>query len=259
MGLARRLGLIGLLAVGLPGAASAADMAEYAPAPEVWSGWYFRADIGFSNQRVGSLYNILYEGTDVTNVFKDFSAAPFGGFGIGYQVNNWFRLDITGEYRGKSNFDGLDTYTYDDGGPIVTRVDDYDGNKSEWTFLANAYFDIWDFHGFKPFIGVGLGTSYNIISDFTDVDPTDGDTFDPSYAYAKDTGTWNFAWAVYAGIGYQVTERLTIEAAYRYLDLGKAQSGDLIAYDGTNNYNNPMHFNNLTSHDFKVGFRFALN
>jgi opacity protein-like surface antigen len=244
---------------GLPGAAMAADMPEYAPAPEVWSGWYFRADIGYSNQQVGSLYNILYEGTDVTNVFKDFSAAPFGGIGIGYQLNNWFRVDVTGEYRGKANFDGLDTYPYDDGGPIVTRIDDYDGNKSEWTYHANAYFDLSNWHGIKPFVGVGIGASYNIISDFTDTDPTSGDTFTASYAYGADTGIWNFAWALYAGLGYEVTDRLTIEVAYRYINLGNAQSGDLVAYDGTNDYNNPMHFNNITSHDFKVGFRFALN
>ena len=28
--------------------------------------------------------------------------------GVGYQFNNWFRGDITGQYRGKSNFKGTD-------------------------------------------------------------------------------------------------------------------------------------------------------
>ena len=67
------------------------------------------------------------------------------------------------------------------------------------------------------------------------------------------------AWAVYAGLGYQVNEKLTLEAAYRYISLGNAVTGDLIAYDGTNTIVNPMHFNNLTSNDFKLGFRYSLN
>ncbi len=40
------------------------------------------------------------------------------GLGVGYQFNNWFRGDITGQYRGKSNFKGLDMLTFDDGGVV---------------------------------------------------------------------------------------------------------------------------------------------
>ena len=35
------------------------------------------------------------------------------------------------------------------------------------------------------------------------------------------------------------------------------QSGDLIAYTGTNTVYNPMEFRHLTSQDFKVGLRYA--
>jgi hypothetical protein len=45
--------------------------------------------------------------------------------------------------------------------------------------------------------------------------------------------------------------------AYRYLSLGDGRSGDLIAFDGTNNFNNPMHFKDITSHDVKLGVRWA--
>ena len=62
-----------------------------------------------------------------------------------------------------------------------------------------------------------------------------------------------------AGLGYQISPNQTIEVAYRYLDLGKAQSGDLIAFDGTNNINNPMQFNHLTSQDVKFSIRYKFN
>src|SRR5688572_2821013 len=70
--------------------AMAADMGvPYIPEAPRYGGWYLRGDIGFSNQHVGSLYNILYDTTDVTHVFANFDAAPFGGIGIGYQFNNY--------------------------------------------------------------------------------------------------------------------------------------------------------------------------
>ena len=56
-------------------------------------------------------------------------------------------------------------------------------------------------------------------------------------------------------MGYQVTDRLTIDLAYRYLDMGDGVTGDLIAYDGTNTVVNPMHFEDLTSHDVMLGIR----
>jgi len=55
-----------------------------------------------------------------------------------------------------------------------------------------------------------------------------------------------------------VTPGFTIDLAYRYIYLGDAETGDLIAYDGTNNTYNPMKFEDLTSQDFKVGLRWAL-
>jgi len=55
-----------------------------------------------------------------------------------------------------------------------------------------------------------------------------------------------------------VTEAFTVELAYRYLDLGDAESGDLCAYDDpTCGTDNPMEFNDITSHDVKLGVRYT--
>ncbi len=96
-------------------AANAADMPQlppvYIPQIEEYSasGWYLRGDIGMSNQRVGSMFNVLYDtASSVTNVQKDFDSAPTFGLGIGYQFNHWLRADLTGEYRGKATFHGFD-------------------------------------------------------------------------------------------------------------------------------------------------------
>jgi opacity protein-like surface antigen len=222
--------------------------------PPAFGGWYLRGDIGFSNQRVGNLDNALYANFDSVNrVHYDFDAAPIFGLGVGYRVNKWFRADITGEYRAKADFDGLDIgfIEGDPDGPFFPN--DYNGGKSEWLALANLYVDLGSYWGITPFVGAGIGASRNTIHNFTDTATVQG-----SVAYADDDSDWNFAWALYAGLGYEVTPALTMELAYRYVDLGDAKSGDLVRFDGVNEVNNPMEFEDLTSHDVRLGFRYAL-
>jgi opacity protein-like surface antigen len=203
-----------------------------------------------SNQQVRSLYNVLYEtAASVINIQKGFDAAPF--FGIGYQWNNWLRFDVTGEYRAKAAFRGFDIAT-DDFGNVFP--DQYFASKFEWVFLANAYFDLGTWWCLTPFVGVGVGMAYNRIHDFKD----DNIPW-ASVAFGETTGKWNFAWALHAGVAYKVTPGFTVELAYRYIDLGDAQSGDLVTYLGGNMVNNPMHFRDITSHDFKMGVRWSLD
>ena len=231
-------------------AAQAADMPQ--PVPEiVVRGWYLRGDIGYSNQHVDELDNALYDSYDsVDNIYKDFDGAPFFSAGIGYRWNHWFRTDITGEYRSKSDFDGLDIAHQGVFPPEIP--DNYTAKKSEWVALLNGYLDIGTWHGITPFVGAGVGAANIKISDFTDV----GVNVD-SVAFGDNHDEWNFAWAAYAGLAFDVTDAFTVELAYRFLDLGDAQSGDLVGFDGTNNIDNPMKFKDITSHDLKLGVRYT--
>jgi opacity protein-like surface antigen len=240
-------------------AASAADMPElpmkYPVVEEFAAGWYLRGDIGMSNQKVGSLYNVLYDtASSVTNVHKEFDSAPIFGIGIGYQWNHWMRFDLTGEYRGKSSFHGLDIVR--SGGDTYT--DEYQFKKSEWLILLNAYLDLGTWYHFTPFIGAGIGASKITIHGFTDTCVIVNVCTGGSVATGATASTWNFAWALHAGVAYKATSNLTIELAYRYVSLGDAQSGDLVTYLGGNTINNPMHFRDITSHDLKLGVRWNL-
>src|SRR4051812_19183561 len=100
-------------------AAFAADMAiapppAYAPPPVVedFGGWYLRGDIGFSNQRVNRLDNVLDANNLTSRQNLAFGTAGIFGLGAGYKFNNWFRADVTGEYRGNSQFFGTDQISY---------------------------------------------------------------------------------------------------------------------------------------------------
>ncbi len=252
------------------GIAAAADIIEppVYEAPEVVpapvGGWYLRGDIGMSSQQLhGGLSNALFADTDAFDFLDSgtFSSAPTFRAGIGYQFNPWFRADATVEYRGKANFSALDRYSC--AGPVPGCADadpttfdgsnQYTANKREWVIMGNAYVDLGSWRGITPYVGAGIGASQNTISSFQDIN-----TPNLGVAYGNSASEWNLAWALHAGLGIQVNDRLTLDLGYSYLHLGDAHSGDLITYTGTNTVNNPMVFNDLTSHDFKFGLRYAL-
>jgi opacity protein-like surface antigen len=244
----------------------AAPPPVYAPPPAEFGGWYLRGDIGFSNQSVKRLNNALDTTLLTQDQRLDFATAGTFGLGVGYQFNNWFRADITGEYRGKSSFSGLDLNTFNYGGFVHNGSDKYTANKSEWLFLANAYVDLGTWWCVTPFIGAGVGTSRVTVSGFTDQGLTDAvDGFPATYgaspglAYADSASKWNFAWAVYAGLAYKISPSVTLELAYRYVDLGDGITGDIKTYQGGNAVYNPMTFKDLTSHDLKFGVRWNLD
>ena len=231
---------------------------EYIPPEPVYGGWYLRGHIGMSNQQVKSLSNVLFTAPGVNDFQirdKNFEAGPTFALGAGYKVNNYLRVDGIVEYRGEVGFHGLDTWV--DGGGNA-RYNNYTAKKSEWLLMANAYADLGDFHGVVPYVGAGIGASRNTIHSFRDmgIDPT---TNAPTMGYAGAASKWNLAWALHAGVGIKATDRMTIDLGYSYLNLGHAQSGDIVTYTGVNAVDNPMHFRNITSHDFKLGVRYALN
>jgi opacity protein-like surface antigen len=253
-------GFAAVFAIAAHSGAHAADM-PYLPRVEIpvveeFGGWYLRGDIGMTNQRIKELYNNDYNlVTSVNTAQKGFDSAMLFGIGVGYQFNNWFRADLTGEYRSRSNFHGLDIVR--SGGSTYT--DEYTGSKSEWLMLLNGYVDLGTWYNLTPFVGAGIGASYNTIHDFKDTCSIVSVCTGGSVATGKDNSKWNFAWALHAGVAYKVTNAFAVELAYRYVNLGDASSGDLVAYNGTNQRFNPMEFRGITSHDFKLGLRWMLD
>ncbi len=220
-----------------------------APVPE-FSGWYLRGDIGMTNQRVRSADNVQiatatgFEWIDPMS----FDSGMLFGIGVGYLYNDWLRFDLTGEYRGKTALRGLDHYT--SGGNTFTN--NYNGTKSEWLFLANAYADLGTWWCITPFIGAGIGLAHITLDNFRD-----DNIIAAGGGYANAGSKTNFAWAVHAGLAYKVTSNFSVELAYRYVDLGDGVTGDVINYSGANTINNPWTFKNITSHDVKLGLRWV--
>jgi opacity protein-like surface antigen len=237
-------------------AAQAADLGFPPPPPvQEFSGWYLRGNVGMTNQRVDKLTNVVAPGTAVDTKFLTFDSSPFFGLGVGFQANKWLRFDVTGEYRANAHFHGNQVATF---GTIILP-DDYHASKSEWLFLANAYVDLGTWWCLTPFVGAGIGESRNTISSFVDTGATQAGATILSTTFGRDASQWNLAWALYAGLAYQVNPGLSLEFAYRYVNLGGASTGPTNSFDGITVVNaTPFVFHNLTSNDFMFGMRWML-
>jgi opacity protein-like surface antigen len=245
-------------------AAFAADMpimpppAYAPPPPQEFSGWYLRSDVGMTNQSIKSLNNPDPNAVLFTQTGVGFDSSPLFDVGVGYQFNNWFRADVTGQYRGRANFHGSQFTDVFAGSALV---DNYAASKSETVVMLNGYVDLGTWWCITPYIGAGIGASYNRISDFRD--DGFGNTFGVarpvSFVYATDAGKWNFAWAAHAGLGYKITPNATVELGYSYMNLGDATTGTNSNFAGTATPQFPWTMHDITSHDLKLGVRWNLD
>jgi len=253
-------GAVSLLASG----AFAADLPiaappMYAPPPPAeFGGWYLRGDIGMTNQQMKSLNNPDPNAVLFTQVGMGFDSATLFDLGVGYQFNNWFRADVITQWRGRANFHGSQ---FTDAFSGSALVDNYSGSKSEAVVMVNGYVDLGTWWCVTPFIGAGVGASYNKISGFRD--DGFGDSFGvarpSSFVYAADAGKWNLAWALHAGLGYHVTPNVALELGYSYMNLGDATTGVNSNFAGTATPQFPWTMKDITSHDLKLGVRWYLD
>ena len=80
--------------------------------------------------------------------------------------------------------------------------------------MANVYFDYLTCTPWTPYVGAGLGPSY-LKADFGD----------------EAKSVYNLAWQVMAGVAYDLNSHWTLDAGYRYADLGRVRKnfGDSVA------------------------------
>jgi opacity protein-like surface antigen len=165
--------------------------------------------------------------------------------------------------------------------PNETCVSRTTGNLSRTTGLFNAYADLGEWYGFTPYIGAGVGVSYvrtsGAINYFKTSDGTpyaadlspvdgyplvwvnkdDGKALDPQpmLAFAQQywdrsraKSSWKFAWALFAGVSYDLTQSIKVDLGYRYLNSGK-----YVGLAGSSGATASPY--DLVSHEVRVGVR----
>jgi opacity protein-like surface antigen len=233
------------------GSAFAADMPLPPPAPiaveQPASAWYLRGDVGIG---VLNQVDFIFQSNpasappDILSQQASLGDTTIFSMGVGYEWNRWLRFDVTGEYRTKSGFNAF--IMYDCGGTCVAG-DQYNAFLKSEVFLANAYIDLGTWDCLTPFIGFGVGGALNTWNNLFDTGiGTSGN------GVGTNPSKFNFAWAAYAGLAYDVTKTFTVEATYRYLNYGSV-SDQIYCMGGC--APDTYKLNNLTSNDFLLGMR----
>lgn len=250
----RAAGIAALLATGSTGLAYAADM-NYPPPPppmapppalDVGGGFYLRGDVGLG----------IYDTKDISlqppvaatrTLSSSLNGAAFIGIGVGYQFNSFLRGDITGEYRFGSKFRVFEETAGAPPGYNITR-----GTFSNAVLLANGYVDLGTWHRMTPYLGAGVGMAAVMTSKVTD---TGYGAFAGGSGRAADQTKYNFAWALHAGVTYDLTANIKADVGYRYLNLGTVNSGNVVCTVPCAPYR--ARLRQLDSHDLRIGLRYV--
>lgn len=228
---------------------------------DIGSGWYLRGDIGLSAQKFTNFAHTQTNAgfnwpADWKILHTDIKDAMYFGLGAGYQLSSWFRIDFTGEYRQSTK--GKVTGQYGIGCAQPFCIDIYDFDHQASVFLVNAYLDMGTWWCFTPFVGFGIGGAYHKFNAMTDVNPNGGF----GYMDPATSSDWTFAYAIHAGVAYEVTKAFKIELAYRYLSLGSPDTGIINCGSTGCAGSGPRAFYTLTdftANELRLGFRWAID
>ena len=259
--------LVGLCASLLATTSSfAADLYQAEPAPFIEapeltvkeaSGWYLRGDVSRSfNQLRGAHF---YQGGGTSGGLTDFHTAKLGnaytgGVGIGYQINNHLRTDLTFDYMGGAKFRGSTKgFCGTGGGSVACTSTDY-ATMRAFGLMANAYVDLATYGRFTPYVGAGIGGAYVDWGKLknTSCSNSNPTNCDPTTEHGG-KGGWRFSYALMAGASIDINCHLKADVGYRMRYIHK---GDMFGYA---NSGGPGKDKGLYAHEARVGARYNFN
>ena len=265
MGRSKALILAAVAAIGASASAQAADLLPppppmmEPPPPVDFSGWYLRGDVGVGAVQLTdwrhtlqpNSFGVLPNGP-ILPLYANMGDTAFAGAGFGYQFNNWFRVDLTGEYRIQSSYNAGIAWSFP--GAANLGLDQYRATLGTALFMANGYVDLGTWCGITPFVGAGVGAAFHNLAGLTDYGLGLGNG---GFGWARDTQTTSLAWAVMAGLAYNVTPNFKVEVGYRYLDMDRITSNPIACSDAASCFHERQSFN-VASHDVRLGFRYLI-
>ena len=273
-----RLALMGIAAV-LAGWARAADLPPIPSLPEAESGpaefggWYLRGDIGGGVNTTAPELRIApdpiaaglaggFISSAATKTFNNATLSPSAMIdaGVGYQFDGWFRADATLEYRAGARLQSQ--YAARGPGfrfrsPVAIR-----GIRSRRRLLDRRPRQRLREPG-KLVRAFALRRRWRRLRRQQDV-PAGLETPLGAAGYAN-RSRMSFAWALMAGVDFDLTSNLKLELGYRYLNYGSITTGGsncggtfFTAYCGSGVASAISSRNRLASNDFRLGLIYSI-
>ena len=193
--------------------------------------WYLRAGIGldragttiFTDKDCSSASpTALYgcgtggDGAPYRSV-GDFGTVIPLELGLGYTMTSAARLEVLVEYRPRFAFKGRANFLSPESRQSVAA------DLSSFAGMVAAYIDlpglgVPNLGPFGPFVGAGLGVVRTRIGQTRM-------TFPATTTIVPGASRTDLAWMVTAGVAAALGERVTVDLAWRYTDLGAVQTG----------------------------------
>ena len=218
-------------ALALSGVAHAADIPAYVA---------LKAGASFE-----SLDNMTNTSPNVSNPAPVATTSQSGtsalvGAAVGLNFKQWgapVRGEVEYDYRSDLGYNPNPNFN---GVAVPTKSSN---SIESQTIFFNGYYDISTGTKFTPFVGGGVGVAFNNTN-------TTGTVISTGQSGSPNNGSrTEFAWNVGAGVNYAIANQWSMDAAYRYVDLGSAygaiSAGGLVQIKG-----------DLTSNELFAGVRY---
>ena len=195
---------------------------------------------------------LLFNHTNTLNGYNSgLGTVPLYMAGIGYTVSPLLKLDAGYAFRGIYKYNHhVNTVNSGASNPLPDNTRYFDLTSNSLMFsgtlfakgLANTglgnmlVHDMFGCGTVQPFVGGGVGVSYNTVSNFHTIN----DSSLTATRIMNDATIASFAWQLNTGLNWQITERLGFDIGYRYFNAGRFNSNDYFTSRISSTTNNPI-------------------
>ena len=189
-----------------------------------FGGWYIRGDVGyaFSDARKDSdkAKELPVAPGVTTEVDSDFEDIYSVGGGVGYQLNDFLRADITvdGFFNGEYANTTTSTIDLGTGAPITDETAEM-AEFNALMVMANAYVDLGTYAGITPYVGAGVGFAsldYDQVKFTANGEPVTPSVNGVPTNEPEGSETLRLAWSLSAGASYDVSDNIALDGGYRF-------------------------------------------
>lgn len=245
-------------------------------------GWYLRGDVGYGKVRMeGSSYVVnrqrdildpTYDADydDIPGVItfnnEDMTSSWSIGAGVGYQIDDIFRVDVTANHFMGSNLEGSSGSgnVYDCDYDPLTDTDCLNEDSASFAatlLLANAYADLGTYSGLTPYVGAGIGGAYvkwgDLKNDQVCSGADCGAIVEADSVHPGENG-WRFAYGLHGGASYDLSAKMKVDVGYSFNHIS---GGNMFGFRN-NSYGvsgvQGQH-GDIKIHQVRAGLRYSLN